>query len=387
MRRAGGDVVTTIGVLRSPLWKGPMLRRASPITFVVEHHLGHRTYAANLREVVAGFDDVDARWVAVRYEADLGVLGVVPWEALRAALRGRREVLDGLRRSSRADVRVFNTQVPAALGGPRSLRSPYVLSTDVTPRQLDEIAAEYEHLADRRGPLRWAKHRLNRHVFGRASACAPWSQWTRRSLIAEYGVDPDRIHVIPPGVDLARWTPAGTTNDGPLKVLFVGGDFRRKGGDVLLAALDALPPGSADVHVVSKDSVPRRDGVHVYADLAPNDQRLIDLYRSSDVFALPSRAETFGIAAVEAAAAGLPAVVSDVGGLAELVIDSETGWRVPPGDPLALAAVLRRLIDDRSLARRCGAAARARAEREFDARRNGRRLVELALSCAANRTP
>lgn len=357
------------------------MRRASRITFVLEHQLGHRTYAANLREVVAGFDDVDARWIAVHYEADLGMLGAVPWKALRTALRGRAEVVAGLRRCAPADVRVFNTQVPAAIGGPRSWRSPYVLSTDVTPRQLDQIAAEYEHLADRPGPLQWAKHRLNRHVFGRASACVPWSQWTRRSLIDDYGVDPERIHVIPPGVDLDRWKPGRRTSDGPLRVLFVGGDFRRKGGDVLLAAVGELPPGSAELHIVSKDAVPARDGVHVYPDLAPNDQRLVDLYSSSDVFALPSRAETFGIAVVEAAACGLPVVVSDVGGLAELVTDGETGWRVPAGDQRALASVLGRLVDDRRLARRLGAAARARAEREFDARQNGRRLVELAMSC------
>lgn len=365
-----------------------MLRSASRVAFVLEHQLGHRTFAANLREVVAGFDDVEARWVDVHYEADPGVLGTVPWEAVRAALRGRAEVIDGLRRSAPTDVRIFNTQVPAAIGGPASWKTPYVLSTDVTPRQLDQIAAEYEHLADRHGPLRWMKHRLNRHVLRRAAACAPWSDWARCSLVDDYGVDPARVDVIPPGVDLARWSPEPNDRDGPLRVLFVGGDFRRKGGDVLLDALERLPPGSAEAHVVSKDVVPRRDGVHVYADLGPNDARLVELYRSSDVFALPSRAETFGIAAVEAAACGLPVVVSDVGGLADLVIDAETGWRVPPGDPQALATALERLIDDRGLARRLGAAGRRRAEREFDATRNGRRLVDLALSCvAADRQP
>jgi glycosyltransferase involved in cell wall biosynthesis len=84
---------------------------------------------------------------------------------------------------------------------------------------------------------------------------------------------------------------------------------------------------------------------------------------------------------VEAAASGLPVVVSDVGGLAELVVDGETGWRVPPADPQALADALGRLIDDRGLARRLGAAGRVRAERQFDLRRNARRLVELAMSC------
>ena len=85
-------------------------------------------------------------------------------------------------RSGDVDVSVFNTQVPAAIGAPRSLHRPYVLSTDVTPRQLDQLAVEYDHraLPTGRGPLRWAKYRWNRYVFRRASARAPWSQWSRR---------------------------------------------------------------------------------------------------------------------------------------------------------------------------------------------------------------
>jgi hypothetical protein len=358
------------------------LRRPSRVAFVLEQKLGHQTYAANLREAVAAFDDIEARWVDVHYEASPGPIGALPSRALRGAARGRAEVVDGLRRAGPTDVRVFNTQVPAAIGVPGSLRGSYVLSTDVTPRQLDRIAADYDHLADRRGPVGWVKHRVNRHVFRRASACAPWSEWTRRSLIDDYHVDPGRVHVIPPGVDLARWRPGPGNDDGALRVLFVGGDFRRKGGDAVLDALRRLPPGSAEAHVVSKDEVPSGERVYVYRDLGPNDRRLTELYRSCDVFTLPSRAETFGIAAVEAAASGLPVVVSDVGGLAELVVDAETGWRVPPADPQALADALGRLIDDRGLARRLGAAARARAERQFDLRKNARRLVELAVNCA-----
>ncbi len=299
----------------------------------------------------------------------------------RRRVRGRADVVAGLRGQQDADVRVFNTQVPAAIGGPLSLRRPYVLLTDVTPLQLDRVAAHYEHRADRKGLLRWAKYRLNRYVFRRASACVPWSEWVRRSLIDDYGVDRARIEVIPPGVDLARWRPGRTAVGGPLRLLFVGADFRRKGGHVLLAALDELPAGAVEVRIVSRTPVPARPGVQVFSDLAPNDARLVELYRSSDVFVLPSRAETFGIAAVEAAAAGLALVVSDVGGLAQLVRNGETGWRVPPDDRAALVEVLQRFVDDRDLARRCGAAARARAEREFDAARNFRRLVDLAVSC------
>jgi glycosyltransferase involved in cell wall biosynthesis len=76
-------------------------------------------------------------------------------------------------------------------------------------------------------------------------------------------------------------------------------------------------------------------------------------------------------------AAELPVVASSVGGLAELVLDAETGILVPPGDTPALAAALGRLVEDRELRRRLGAAGRARAETFFDLASFRRAHVEL----------
>ena len=121
--------------------------------------------------------------------------------------------------------------------------------------------------------------------------------------------------------------------------------------------------------------------MEVFHGLNQNDPRLRELFRTSDVFVLPSRSETFGIAAVEAGAAGLPVVVSAVGGLEDLVDDGVTGFAVPPGDANQLALALQRFVDEPALRARMGAAARQRAEREFDARRNADRLVRLAMSC------
>jgi glycosyltransferase involved in cell wall biosynthesis len=84
-----------------------------------------------------------------------------------------------------------------------------------------------------------------------------------------------------------------------------------------------------------------------------------------DVFALPSLEESFPIAALEAMTAGLPVVASAVGGLPELVIDGETGWLVPPGDPGALAERLRALLLNPELRRALGASGRNRARQHF----------------------
>jgi glycosyltransferase involved in cell wall biosynthesis len=97
-------------------------------------------------------------------------------------------------------------------------------------------------------------------------------------------------------------------------------------------------------------------------DLAP-------LFERWDVFAMPSIEEAFGIAALEAMAAGLPVVATNVGGVPELVEHGKTGWLVPPGDPVALSERLTALLVDPQQQRLMGAAGRRRAEEKFSQRR------------------
>jgi len=350
-------------------------------TFVLEHHLGHRTFAENLQDAAASYPDLAARWVPVQYVDAPASLRRVPMpDRLRSALAGRNEVRVGIR-AAPADVHVFNTQVPAALGGRVSRSRPYVVITDVTPVQYDQMAEGYGHRPDRRGPIRFLKHRLNRQVFTEASCCVGWSSWTARSIIEDYGVDPRRVSVIPPGVDTSRWLPVARAQSDIFRVLFVGGEFGRKGGEILLKAFKTLS-ARAELHIVTKTPIAPSDRVHVINDLGPNDPRLIELYRSSDVFVLPSLAETFGIAAVEASAMGLPVIASSSGGLSEIVVDGETGLTVVPGDADSLANAMLRLERDPELRRRLGRNARARAVERFDAGTNAARLFELVRHAA-----
>ncbi|MDJ0768696.1 MAG: glycosyltransferase family 4 protein [Ilumatobacter sp.] len=356
-------------------------RPAVPVTIVHEEHLGHRTYAANLRTASLERPDIDAEWVPVRYGSIPSPVDRLPLPAsVRAALAGRREVRRGLR-DRPADVHMFNTQVPAALGGGLARSKPYVVITDVTPLQYDRMADGYGHRPDRPGPVRWWKHRVNRRVFTEATWCVGWSSWAAGSFVDDYGVDPARVAVIPPGVDTDAWRPPAQRRHTGVRILFVGGEFPRKGGDLLVESLASLPD-DVELHLVTKTPVAANDRVRVYDDLGPNDPRLIELFRTSDVFAIPSRAETFGIAAAEASAMALPVVASDVGGFADIVADGETGFIVPHGDGAALTTALRRLVDDPALRRSMGEAARRRAVERFDSRTNAARLFDLAHSCA-----
>ena len=112
-------------------------------------------------------------------------------------------------------------------------------------------------------------------------------------------------------------------------------------------------------------------------DLLGNRGDVPDLLASADVFVLSSRSEAFPVSILEAMAAGLPVVATNVGGVAKSVVDGETGLLVPPGDSGALAAALDRLLTDDALRLRLGAAGRERARRHFDVASFRRAHVEL----------
>ena len=162
------------------------------------------------------------------------------------------------------------------------------------------------------------------------------------------------VRVIPNGVAL----PAEVGEEAePPEVLYAGRLSPEKGVRELVAAADGLPL------VVAGDG-PLRAEVPQALGFVPNDE-LQSYYARAAVVACPSHREGFGVACAEAMAHGKPVVASAVGGLKDLVVDGETGVLVPPRDVSSLREALERLLADRDLRRRLGAAGRERIRAHF----------------------
>jgi len=198
-----------------------------------------------------------------------------------------------------------------------------------------------------------------------------------------YSADPERIEVLPPGVDHRLFSPGDRAaarrrlgHPGRRVLLFVGRIQALKGLDVAVQALAEID--DAVLWAVGGPSGADGPGElervrALAADLGVADRllilpprphhELVDYYRAADVCLVPSRTESFGLVALEAAACGTPVVAASVGGLRSIVSDGETGLLVRGRDPLEWATAVALLLDDRDLAAGMGARAAARSGR------------------------
>jgi len=361
--------------------------------FVMEQTLGHVTHAQNLRAVTDEQPDIRATWLPIPFDVH-GPARFVPllrdnW-SVRASWRARR-ALNAALATRPHDAVVFHTQVTAlfSLGIMRSL--PAIISLDATPINYDSVGQFYHHRPAGTGVLDRQKYRMNRRVFHTAAGLVTWSEWASRSLTDDYGVDPRRVRVIAPGaapsyfdIGERRLSRIADLPDDqrPVRVLFVGGDFSRKGGPLLLDCLRGPLADRCEVHVVTQDFVMPGGNLHVHRGLGPNSAELLHLFEEADVFVLPSMAECLAVVLMEATAAGLPVITTGVGALPEAVHHGESGLIVRAGDTSALRRALERIVGDAELRRRMGHAGRALASEKFDARRNGRALLDMVVELA-----
>lgn len=349
------------------------------LAFVLEQTLGHVAHARNIERVLATRREIDPTLIELGFDC-AGSLRRIPglgsW-SLRASWTARTALRRRLS-SGGLDGVFIHTQVAALLSVGLMRRVPTVISLDATPLNYDSVAEAYGHRRQAE-PVERVKLAVNRRALLAARALVTWCQWAKDSLVADYRISADRVMVIHPGVDQSLFRPLSRRRPGPPRVLFVGGDFRRKGGADLMAALAGID-SPYELEVVTNAPQPEltgRPGVRVHAGLRPQSPELVELYRHAHVFCLPSRGDCFPQAVAEAMACGLPVVATDVGAVPGLVTSGVTGYLVPPRSPADLRRALIPLLADPDLRQRMGREGQAIAVRDHDARRNCDAIFDL----------
>jgi len=354
----------------------------------MEQTLGHVTHTQNLREAVARQSELTVTWLPIPFDVN-SVARLLPGYAnwsVRASLRARAGLAKGVAAHA-YDALFFHTQVTALFSAGLMRRIPSVISLDATPLNFDSVGAAYGHRTAGSGWLDARKHQVNRDGFRTAQALIAWSAWTAESLVRDYGVARERITILAPGASRQYFdigdARAARDSDTPVRLLFVGGDFTRKGGALLLEAVrGARTRVPFEVHVVTRDPVPDTPRVVTHHGVGPNSPELLALFARSDVFVLPSLGECLSIALMEAAAAGLPIIATDVGALREAAIDGRSALVIPPGDARGLRAAIERLVDEEATRARLGRAGLALAHDKFDAERNNQAILRIVASVA-----
>ncbi|MEB3220688.1 MAG: glycosyltransferase family 4 protein [Candidatus Sericytochromatia bacterium] len=178
------------------------------------------------------------------------------------------------------------------------------------------------------------------------------------------GVPEAKLRVIRIGLDAPADEVLGAGRDPCVcRFTLVGHQLWRKGGRALLEAFDRVRRSHPEARLTLVSAVAPEDlgidpaGVTIHPQLS-REAIYRDIYPATDVFVLPSRAEGYGMAAVEAMGFGLPVIATRISALQELVEDEVTGLLVPPDDPAQLAAAMARLLEDATLRARLGAAGR-----------------------------
>jgi glycosyltransferase involved in cell wall biosynthesis len=354
--------------------------------FINSGILGQRTFAEFVRtafaEEVDGVrvtqtlvtDDLSAGERAMRFAL---CLSLVPSGAaairnldlhryrceMNAGLLARNRLRRLERAGRRFDVLHFHRQTTAyaSLGVMR--RVPSIVSIDSTQRCVLQNARSAIE-ARSYGP----NVRRDGRIFSAAKLIVSTSAWAANSVRSEYPGCTTEIAVmpgpiaVPPSSD--AWIaerharPPGTLP----RLLFMGGDFPRKGGfDLFRAWRGARLHERAALDIVTNwpiDEAAVPPGVTLYRGVSANSPEWLSRWRAADLFVLPTRDEAFGIVFGEAAAAGLPAVGTPINAIPEVVRDGETGLLVGPGDDAALVRAIDTLIASPDLRRGMGARAR-----------------------------
>ncbi|HYZ17526.1 MAG TPA: glycosyltransferase family 4 protein [Candidatus Acidoferrum sp.] len=362
--------------------------------------LGNRTYAELLRGAFADSSRItfDAHWSPEQREMRIPGLKRLFWTRnplrwvrkhnldfytaryeIGTSLLVRRFVKRKLA-ETRPNVLHLHSQNLALLSVDLMRSIPTVITADMTAMQT----------AQQHAPPGWAwtyapNRRLEGAAFRAARAVATFSAWAARSIVEGHRVAPERVHVVPPGVDLQHFRDLDASrraSERARRIVFVGGEFVRKGGlDLVAVFLERFAADGVELHVVTSPeaSVPAHPQIVVHRGVKAFSPEWRRVYEEADLFVMPTRADAAPFVFVEAMAAGIPVIGTTVGAVPEMIAENETGFVVAPGDRRALADRIALLLEDGALRRRMGESGQRRVAAHYDARVNAARLEQIFI--------
>jgi glycosyltransferase involved in cell wall biosynthesis len=246
------------------------------------------------------------------------------------------------------------------------------------------IYTDHTHLENLKYPAWTAATALSREwveleksVYHNASMVFTMSENISRSLAQEYGCPVQRIACVYAGSNVSA--AARETTDRrrfhAKNILFVGVDWERKGGPILLEAFRSLRDVHPDAVLTIVGCAPQihQAGVHVVGRVPLAE--VARYYRAASIFCLPTLNEPFGLVFLEAFSYGLPVVATRIGAIGEIVQDGESGYLVAAQSAGELADRLNRLLDDPSLCERFGSRGRDWVGRRYSWDATGSRIA------------
>jgi glycosyltransferase involved in cell wall biosynthesis len=215
---------------------------------------------------------------------------------------------------------------------------PVVLVGDATFGSLINYYPRYSHLMKRSV---YELHAVQELALKKASAIIYSSAWAAGSAIKDYATNPAKVHVVPFGANLehppSREIALERKKSGHCRLLFLGVEWQRKGGDIAFETLLQLGEMGIEAELIVCGCIPPKSFVHERMKVIPflnkNDERqrkeLETLLMLSDFLLLPTRNECYGLVFCEANAFGLPVISTNTGGVSEIVRDGENGFLLP----------------------------------------------------------
>lgn len=254
----------------------------------------------------------------------------------------------------------------------------------------------------RHSALPWpsaGRRRIARMLSRVSSATIACGAEVQRMLVEAEGIAPQRVRTVANGINLQRFEAADRARirrelglrDEQVLIGVIGRLHPLKGHADLLSVLAPLAAEGLDFQCVFVGGGDLRDELQAQIDAAGLGPRVrllgqrsdvVDVLAALDIFAMPSRREGLPMALLEAMAMARPVLATAVGSIPEVIQDGENGLIVPPEDPAALEAALRRLLADAGLRSRLGAAARATVQARFSSAQTAaayERLYDEAL--------